>query len=302
MSGTDQRRDEAARAEQVLRLGLAGNTALAVLKLAVGWVTGSRALVADGWHSLSDILTNAGVLLAHRWAKTPPDEDHHYGHGNTEALAGVVVGLILMGGGVGVAWSALTSDARLSEGAGIWAALGMAVLSIVTNLGLAVITRRAARDVGSHGMAALARDNASDALAGVLVILGILGARTGFTWAEPAVAVVIGALIVFMGFTSVRDGIGVLMDRVADPELRERLRETVLAVDGVREVAAIRVHPLGPEVRVDMEIAVDGQLTVAQGHEIAHFAEREVTRAHSRVKAVHVHVNPVTPTTADDSV
>jgi cation diffusion facilitator family transporter len=278
--------------EQVLWLGLWANSALAGLKLVVGWFTGSRALMADGWHSLSDILTNGGVWLAHRWAKAPPDEDHHYGHGNAEALAGVIVGLILLGGGVGVAWSGLTSSARLHEGASVWAALGMAGVSIAANLGLALVTLRTGRRTGSHGILALGRDNASDALAGVLVILGILGSRIGLGWAEPVVALLIGGLIVVMGFRSIREGIAVLMDRVDDPGLRRRLREVAAGVAEVEEVQDIRLHPLGAEIRADMQISVDGDLTVSRGHEIAHCVECAVTKAHPRVREVHVHVNP----------
>lgn len=299
-------REDAARSpgsdpEKVIWLGLWANSSLAGLKLLVGWLTGSRALMADGWHSLSDILTNGGVWLAHRWSKSPPDEDHHYGHGNAEALAGVIVGLILVGGGVGVAWSGLVSEARLQEGASVWVALAMAGVSVAANLGLAVVTIRAGRASGSHGVMALGRDNASDALAGVLVILGIVGSRFGLGWAEPAVAVLIGALIIVMGVRSVKEGIAVLMDQVDDPDLRRRLIETAVATAEVKEVQGVRLHPLGAEIRADMTISVDGTLTVDQGDEIAHSVECEVTNAHPRVREVHVHVNPWTAPPGDES-
>jgi len=281
-------------AERAFRIGFVGNGLLAVLKLVVGWSVGSRSLVADGWHSLSDIAVNGGTWLAHRFSQREPDADHHYGHGKLEAFSGFVVGLILIGGGIGVICSAWISEAQLRAGWSTWLALWVAVFSIVVNLALAAVSHHGARASGSHGLAALVRDDLSDALAGVLVVLGILGAHAGLTWAEPSVAVAIGALICWMGWRSSSEGFHVLMDR-ADPALRGELERTALDVDEVRGVQSVRIHPIGSRVSVDMEISVDGRLSVEDGHRIAHSVESAVTSAHSHVGEVSVHVNPWTP-------
>jgi cation diffusion facilitator family transporter len=157
---------------------------------------------------------------------------------------------------------------------------------------LAWITLRAARDGTSQGLRALARDNASDAMAGVLVILGIAGAKSGLTWSEPAAAVAIGLLIVILGLRSARDGFDVLMDRVPDPTLRERLTGLAAGVDQVRGVQRVRVHPMGTNHWVDLEISVDGRLTVEEGHRIAHAVEQALVQSNLHVKGVQVHVNP----------
>lgn len=279
------------QADRAFLIGFVGNTALVVLKLIVGWMAGSRALLADGWHSLSDVATNGGTWLAHRFSHRAPDEDHHYGHGKAEAFAGLVVGLILLGGGVAVVVASFSSTARLDPGWKGWLALGVAATSVVTNIWLTLVSRKAAEAAQSQGLAALARDNASDALGSVLVILGILGSHIGLEWAEPTAAVGIGALILWMGWRSTADGFDVLMDR-SDPALREALRRLALEVDEVRDVQTVRVHPLGAAFVVDMEISVDGSLTVSEGHRIAHAVESAVTTTQPRVKGVHVHVNP----------
>ncbi len=278
--------------ERVFVLGLRANAALALLKLGVGWGTGSRSLLADGWHSLSDILTNGGAWLAHRFSLRPPDEDHHYGHGNAEAFSGVVLGAVLMVGGVGVIWSSWTSELQLAAGGAAWLAVGMAGVSILSNVWLAWITRLQGRKAKSQGMLALSRDNLSDALAGGLVVLGILGARAGYPWAETLAAFLIGSLIAFMGWRSFDDGMDVLMDRVPDPALREHLRSAAASVDGVRGVQKVRIHPLGSSYRVDVEISVDGALTVVQGHRIAHEVEAALRASEPSVEGVDVHVNP----------
>jgi cation diffusion facilitator family transporter len=278
-------------AERAFRFGLVGNGALVVVKLLVGWLSGSRALLADGWHSIGDVAVNLGAWLAHRFSRREPDDDHHYGHGKLEAFAGLLVGVLLVATGVAVALTTFTSKATLDPGWRGTLALVVAVGSILTNLVLARVAQIGSRDAKSASLAALARDNASDALASVLVVLAIVGTRMGLAWAEPLASFVIGLLIIWMGLRSARDGFDVLMDR-ADPGLRRKVVETALSVAEVRGVQSTRVHPLGHHAAVDMQISVDGALTVEEGHRIAHSVERAVVRAHSHVGEVHVHVNP----------
>ena len=283
---------QATAVERAFRIGFAGNVGLAVTKLVVGTLAGSRALVADGWHSLSDIVTNGGAWLVHRFARREPDDDHHFGHAKAEAFAGLAIGAALVAGGAAVIWSASVSRAELEPGWRGWLALAVAVLSIAVNVGLAWVTYDAGRGAQSQGLLALARDNGSDALGGVLVVGGILGAKLGLGWTEPFAAILIGGLIIVMGWRSAAEGFDVLMDRVSDPELRAALRASAASVEAVRGVQRVRVHPVGDGYVADMEISVDGALTVDEGHRIAHLVESAVTEAHLPVKEVHVHVNP----------
>ena len=278
-------------AERAFRIGSAGNLVLAGLKLGVGWLAGSASLIADGWHSLSDVGVNVAAWIAHRFSIRAPDDDHHFGHGKLEAFSGLIVGLSLFVAGAAVGLSAWSSEGTLETGWKLWLAFSVAVISTVVNGGLARVAALGARASRSAGLAAIARDNGSDALSSALVAIAILAARSGVEWAEPLATVVIGLLIIAIGWRSVSEGFDVLMDR-SDPDLRARLGEVAHGVEGVRAVQSVRVHPLGDHVLVDMEISVDGALTVVEGHEIAHSVESAVTRTHSLVRAVSVHVNP----------
>jgi len=299
----DRELQESEVAGRAFRAGVLGNGLLALGKLGVGWLSGSRALLADGWHSLADVATNGATWIAHGFARRAPDDDHHYGHGKLEAFAGLIVGLLLFGGGVAIAVSAFDFDVRLVEGWRTWVALAVALVSIAVNLVLARIAQVGARETKSDGLRALARDNLSDALSSGLVVVAILGTAVGLPWPEPVATFVIGVVVLSMGWNSVREGFDVLMDR-ADPELRAAITRTAGQVEAVRGVQSVRVHPLGGSVAVDMEISVSGALTVEEGHEIAHSVERAVTREHPSVRAVHVHVNPGPPPygTEDESL
>ena len=274
------------------RTSLVVNTGLAALKLGGGLASGSPALIADGAHSLADVGTGAVAWLSFRWASQPPDEDHHYGHGKAEAAAGFFVGIVLLLAGVGVLWDSFTAELPAYTGAKGALALAAAGLSLVANEWLYRITRAAGLRLESQSLLALARDNRSDALTGALVLVGVGAALLGAGWVEPLAAGVIGAMIGYMGWESVRRGLDVLMDRAPDPAMRARVEALAAAVPGVVGVQQVDVHPLGAQVRIDMEVSVDGALTVRKGHEIAHEVERAVTQAEEAVVGVAVHVNP----------
>lgn len=281
-----------ARGSRVHVIGLVVNMALAAIKLLGGGVAGSPALVADGVHSLSDGATSLAGWLSFRWAGKPADEDHHYGHGKAEALAAAFVGLVLVTAGVLLIIDAMVGeDPRYERSMGILA-MSIAGVSVVVNAWLHRLAASAGRDLQSPSLMALARDCYSDALASVLVIIGVGCAMADLPRAEILAAGVIGGLILFMGLKTLRGATDILMDRVPDPNLRADITATVRLVEGVEGVERVGIHPLGHQLRVDMEISVDGDLSVRKGHAIAHKVEESIIASETRIVEVAVHVNP----------
>ncbi|MCP3917858.1 MAG: cation transporter [bacterium] len=274
------------------RLGIGLNALLALVKIAAGLISGSPSLLADGYHSIADLATNAVAWVSFRVASTPADDDHHFGHGKAEAVAGVFIGLVLGGAGASVLWQATSLSSPSYTGIEVSLALGTAVFSIAVNEWLVWITHRAAQRTGSHALRALARDNRSDALSSILVIVGVGGSALHVEWVEPLVTGIIGLFILVMGLRSVRESADVLMDRVIDVELRGRVVSIARAVDGVTGVQRVSAHPIGAVLHIDMEISVDGEMSVRKGHAIAHEVEEVVTRAEPTAVQVSVHVNP----------
>jgi len=267
--------------------------ALALLKGLGGLLAGSQALIADATHSLGDMATSAVAWFSFRVAGQPPDEDHHFGHGKAEAAASVFVGGFLVAVGALVVVGGLDGEGvEYSPGAAS-VALGFAVLSVAGNLWLARLTSDAADQAGSAGLRALARDNQADVLSSLLVIIGVVGGAVGWLWAEPVATAVIGLFIAWMGSQSLREGMNTLMDRVTDPGLRARIEAVASAVDGVHGVQRVRVHPLGIAQRADVEVSVNGDLTVRAGHEIAHAVEAAIVAGEPEMIQISVHVNPV---------
>jgi len=285
-----------ARGSRVHAIGLVVNMSLAAIKLAGGLIAGSPALVADGVHSLSDGATSLVGWFSFRWAGKPADEDHHYGHGKAEALAAALVGLVLLVAGVLLIVQAVVGRGPSYEHSMGILALSVAAVSVGVNGWLHRLAARAGRDLHSPSLMALARDCQSDTLASLLVIFGVGCAMAGLPQAEILAAGVIGGLILFMGLKTLRGATDILMDRVPDPNLRTDITATVMQVEGVQTVERVDIHPLGHQLRVDMEISVNGDLSVRKGHAIAHHVEEAVIAREGRVVEVAVHVNPTDST------
>ena len=283
--------------ERAHRLGVLTNAGLALIKIVGGLAAASPALVADGWHSIADLLTTLVAWGSFRLAAEPADEDHHYGHGKREAVAGVAVGAILaLGGGV-LLWRLGTGASHPLDGASLRPelAIGVAIVSIAANEWLARLTGRAGRLLRSQVLLAVSRDNRADALSSLLVIVGVGGRLIGWSWAEPGATALIALGIIAMGMKSMRESGDVLVDRVTDPTLRRDITRAAQAVEGVLSVDLVRVHPIGSSWAVDVEICVNGELTVREGHEIAHAVEAALTKARDGIVTVQVHVNAQAP-------
>lgn len=287
-----QGRSTPVRAVAAHRVNAGVNLLLASSKITIGLASGSTALLANGVEHLADLANNALAWFAHRAAQVPPDEDHHYGHGNAEALSTAAIGAIILAGGAAVVWRALTGGTVAQPGTIGALALGVAAVSALVCELLSRWTYRVAGELENGPLRALARDKRSDALTSLLVVVGISGSLAGVLWLEPPVAVLMGIGIAWMGLRSLKEGIDILMDRVDDPALRGELERVAAGIPGVRAVQEVRVHPLGSELRIDMQISVDGTLTVREGHTIAHEVERAIVRRQPRVSEVHIHVNP----------
>lgn len=273
-------------------VGLVANVLLALAKFTLGTLAGSTAVVADGFNSAGDIFATAIGWAGYRVAQAPPDDNHPYGHGNFESVAGLVVGAILVVTGAFVSVEGLrglfAGPSEPPELLALWVALATAGVKEVLYRYVSTVGRR----LNAPSLLASARDHRADVFVAVTVVGGVLGARLGWPWLDPAAAAVVGAYIAWMGWEPVRHNIGVLLDE-APADVVAEVRAAAGEVDGVRGVDNVRVHPLGSHYYVDLEIAVDGALSVHQGHELAHAVERRILDEVDHVRDVTVHVNPV---------
>jgi len=287
---TPQERMAAATRSTWVSVGV--NLVLTVLQIGAGWFTRSQALVADGIHSLSDLVADFVVLLAGHHARKDADADHPYGHQRFETAASLALGLLLLAVGLGMLWSAVLKlqnpqDVPPVHTLALWVAGGsLACKELLFRYMLAVAKR-----VRSSMLVANAWHARSDAASSLVVGLGIAGNLAGYPILDPIAALIVGAMVAKMGWTFTWDALHDLMDRAVDEEEVLAIRQTLLGTPGVRGVHDLKTRKMGDMVVVDAHLEVDGALSVEAGHDIAVDARHRVLQRH-RVLHLMTHLDP----------
>lgn len=276
---------------KVIVVGAVANLVLAALKIAAGIVGRSTAMVADGIHSLSDLLTDGVVLFAHKIGQLPADENHPYGHGRAETLGATLVGAVIMVAGLGLgygSWEIISTDTFRTP---TWPALAAAVISIAVKEILFRYTRTAGETIKSPSLVANAWHHRSDAFSSIAALVGIGGAMAGYPIMDPAAAIVVAVMILKVGYNIAFMGLSDLMDTALSEEENRRIETMINGMPGVVQTHNLRTRRIGGEVLMDVHILVDPEVSVTEGHHIAEKVRRELIRAMDNVQDILVHVD-----------
>ncbi len=294
--GAPSKNDIAAgQIRSVTYLGMGVNIALSALKVLIGLSVASLALVADGIHSLSDLVTDIAVLLGAHLAARKPDRTHPYGHGRMETFSAVVVALILITVGCAMIYYATMAIARNECSMPHWAMLGVALVSIISKETLYQTTKRTAVRSHSTALYANAWHHRSDALSSVAVLIGYVLLRLGFAHGDQLAALVVGLMIVLAGVKVIGDALRELTEGAVDPKTVDRIKEVINADEEIRQWHRLRTRSVGREVLLDVHILVDPALNVAAAHEISERLERTLDAEISRPVNIIVHIEPDLP-------
>ncbi|WP_066705075.1 cation diffusion facilitator family transporter [Curvibacter delicatus] len=270
------------------------NIFLASAQVTIGFFARSQALIADGIHSLSDLVADGVVLFAARHSHAEADETHQYGHARFETAASLAIGLILLATGIGMVWSA---GVKLHAGVGMDAvhpiALATAALTLVAKEGLFRYMRRIGERLKSSLLIANAWHARADAASSLVVAVGIGANLMGYHSMDAVAAIIVGFMISKAGWEFSVEAFHGLTDHALDPEEIERIRQTILSVDGVRDQHGLRTRRMGDWAVIDVHIEVDTHLSVSEGHYIAETISARVKTEH-RVAECTVHIDPGT--------
>lgn len=287
--------ERAAAAARSTWVSVGVNVVLSVFQIVAGFMTKSHGLVADGIHSLSDLVADFVVLLANHHSQKEADNDHPYGHYRYETAASLVLGILLFAVGGGILWSAigkLENPETIAEVhiAALWVALGALVSKELLFRYMLAVAKR----VKSSMLVANAWHARSDAASSLVVGVGIVGNLAGYPMFDPIAAIIVGFIIAKMGWDFGWDALHDLMDRAANDEEILAIRTTLEATPGVMGVHDIRTRKMGDMIIVDAHLEIDARLSVAEGHDIAVDARSRVMQRH-RVLNLMTHVDPWLP-------
>lgn len=290
------------QAERAAWSGIAGNLGLAVMKGIVGFLSGSKALIADAANSAADVAGSVAVLIGIRTAKRPPDEDHPYGHGKAEPIAAIVVSVLMLLVGLEIGINAVKSLYGGVKEAPEWYALLAVAAAIIVKEILFQYNYRVGQKINSQALIANAWDHRTDVFSSVAVLVGVAGALAGekfnlpyLLYSDSVASLLVAILILRTGYKLITDSIHSTMDHVLHQEDSAELKETVERMPGVIAVNELRAREHGHYVIVDIKISVNPRITVSEGHEIGKRVKHQLMKRFSHVTDVFVHVNPYDP-------
>jgi len=277
-----------------LRVTLVGsvvNCLLAGLQISCGLLGKSQALLADGLHTLSDLSTDFIVLYAAKRAAKEADADHPYGHGRIETLASLLLGAILAAVGIGIGLRGFESIINPQQGDPEAITILFAFIAIVAKEGLYRYTLRAARSVHSNLLESNAWHHRSDALSAIVVVIGISAQVLGVPHMDALAAIIVGAMIILMGFRLCRNALNELIDTGLDFSLVDNVRAAMQADASVVSIHNLRTRSMGGQGYIDAHLVVDSDLTVSEAHYIAHKIEARVKKQFPKIIDVQIHID-----------
>jgi cation diffusion facilitator family transporter len=278
------------------------NVTLSVLQIAIGVFSKSQALIADGIHSFSDLLSDFLVLFAARQSNRSADRAHPYGHARIETAATLMLGVFLIGVGVALMWRAGIKLQNPGELVTVHpAALVMAAITLVSKETLFRYLMAVARRVRSKMLAANAWHSRSDAAASLVAMVGISGNLLGYTFLDALAAAVVGFLIARMGWKLGYGALSELIDTGLSDDEVAKIRATLVGTPGVRGLHELRTRKMADQALVDAHVLVDPRISVSEGHFIAESARQRVLSQHDHVMDVLVHIDPEDDITARPS-
>lgn len=279
---------------KIARVSIGAGLFLAVIKIAAGWMAGSLAVIADGVESAGDVVASFILWLGLRMSAQPPDEDHPYGHGRFEILAGQAIGAFLIGSGVLLGWHAfshLSAATATPEPFALWTV----VLSIVLKLGLARWKRRLALELRSSALAADSANDWLDVLSG-LIALAAVGLNVYnphlFAHADAIGGLLIAVLVVMLGFQALQQSSWELLDTMPSPEMLAEIRAVAMVVPGALAIEKCLARKTGLQYHVDLHLEVDGKLSVEAAHQISGKVRSAIRGNVPWVADVLIHIEP----------
>ncbi|MGE4215222.1 MAG: cation diffusion facilitator family transporter [Anaerotignaceae bacterium] len=268
------------------------NVILSVLKLIAGILGRSSAMIADGVHTISDVITTIAVIIGMHFSNKPADADHPYGHEKIECVVAKMLSLALLATALGIGASGIKTILSGQFSTPTPIALGAAFISIISKEWMYQYTVRAAKQINSTALKADAWHHRSDALSSIGTLLGIGGAMMGFQILDPIASLVVSVLVIKVSVEIYISCFNQLVDRAAPLEVIAKIQETIINVPGVICIDDVKTRMHGSVMYVDAEISVDGNLSVSNGHKIAENVHQQIEKEILGVKHCMVHINP----------
>jgi cation diffusion facilitator family transporter len=279
-------------AQKITLIGGINNLFLAIIKIIFGFLGGSAALIADGLHSLSDLLSDFLVFWVAKHSHKAPDDDHPYGHQKFDTLATLGLGVILALIGLGVFYDAIINFNIVASLSYDYFLMAIALISIISKEVMYWLTIKVGKTINSKMLIANAWHHRLDAISSIVVLIGIIGALNGYVYLDKIAAIVIALMIFHIAWELVKDATKELVESAIDKEEVLKIEQAVSKVSGVVALHSLRTRKIGGDIISDMHIQVESRLSVSEAHMIGISVEKVAKNSVNNLTEVMVHIDP----------
>lgn len=279
-------------------VGFIANAVLAGLKLSIGVLGHSPALLADGINSTSDIAYYIVVWVFTRMSIKPADDEHPYGHSQLESIGALIVGAFVITTAISIFWESLDTFYSLIDGVGDFsgAALGalwVALFTVALKIYLTIYTNKVGGQTNNPSIMAMAEDHRNDIFTALAAVIGIYLGRAGYPWVDPFAGSLVALVVFKTGIDILRASTSNLMDTVPGQTLNKQITHLLEDIPQIERIDDIHAHRFGPYLVINITICIDGSLSVFEGDQIATTVERTIENNIELVRNVHVHYHPI---------
>ncbi|OGV27709.1 MAG: cation transporter [Legionellales bacterium RIFCSPHIGHO2_12_FULL_37_14] len=280
------------QAKQITLIGALTNSAQGIAKILGGIYCNSHALIADGIHSFSDLLTDFMVIFGSHYGSQDADATHPYGHQRIETASTLFLSLLLALAGLGIAIHTYDEWAHRTLDAPTIGALVIALLSIAFNEALFYSTLHVGKKINSDLVKTNAWHHRADSASALVVSVGIIGSMLGYHYLDAVAALIVAWLIIKMGFVYAWRSLQELIDTAVSPEIIQEIERIITSVAGVNKIHQLRTRTMGSHIIVDVHVLVFPYITVSEGHYIAHHVHQTLLKKMPAINDVTVHIDP----------
>lgn len=281
--------------KKVTIVGMIVNVALSIMKLIIGFIGNSQALIADGIHSFSDLTTDFSIIFGVKFWLQPADREHPYGHHKIELLVTIVIALVLMIIGFSILFKAIFSlNSRNIQNAPEFITFFIALISIISKEVLYRYTIKQSEKLKSTALKANAWHHRSDAISSVPVAVAIIVSSIfpKLIFIDYIGAIIVSVFIIYPSFKMIKDAVSNLLDESVDKKTFDEISNIAQSIPNVINAHDIRTRKIGEAIFVDMHILVDKNITVKEGHDIAKEVKRTLLKQNLNILDVLIHIEP----------
>ena len=274
-------------------LGIIGNLFLAIIKGVVGFITNSRAMIADALNSSADIFTSLMTFIGNKIASKPRDDDHNLGHGKAEYIYSMLISVTMMFMSLIIFKDSLTTLINKNTYEySIWLII-ICIITIIIKITLYIYTNRLAKKYNNLLIKANSKDHLIDSIITIFNLISCILAKAKIYILDPIVGIGISIWIMYTALHIFKESYNVLMDKSISDETKKKVLDIIKKYDEIKKINHFNSTPIGYQYQISFTIFVDGNLSTYESHAIADRLEKEITKNNDDIYLTVIHVNPI---------